>query len=59
LDREGYKETLVWCIENDGTYYDSAYIMVAKISGATLLTADNTLYEKARREIPTLHLKDY
>ncbi|MBC7131264.1 PIN domain nuclease, partial [Candidatus Bathyarchaeota archaeon] len=44
---------------NNTTYYDGAYVISSKASGATLLTADDALYEKASREIPTLHLKDY
>ena len=46
-------------MKNDATYYDSVYIRSSKKIGATLLTADDTLYEKAHKEIPTLHLKDY
>jgi predicted nucleic acid-binding protein len=33
--------------------------MASKKIGAILLTADDELYEKAKGEIPTLHLRDY
>jgi len=59
LDGEAHKEVLKWSVKNDATYYDSACVRSSKRVGATLLTADNTLYEKARKEISTMHLKDY
>ena len=58
-DENEHKEALKWSAKNDTTYYDSAYVEVSKRIGATLLTADDTLYEKAHKEISTLHLKDY
>ncbi|MFQ6075438.1 MAG: type II toxin-antitoxin system VapC family toxin [Candidatus Bathyarchaeia archaeon] len=59
LSEEEHRGVLEWAVKNDATYYDSAYVMSSKNVGATLLTADNTLYEKAHEEVPTLHLKDY
>jgi len=59
LDEEDYKEVLGWCVKNDATYYDSVYVRSSEKIGATLLTADNILYEKTRGEIPVLHLKNY
>ena len=59
LDEEEHKEVLKWGVKNDATYYDSVYVRSSKKIGATLLTADDILYEKAHKEIPTLHLKDY
>jgi len=59
LDGEEHKEVLQWSVKNQATYYDSTYVRSSKKIGATLLTADDTLYEKAHKEIPTLHLKDY
>jgi predicted nucleic acid-binding protein len=59
LDRKEHKEVLEWGVKNNATYYDSTYVRSSKKIGATLLTADDTLYEKAREEIPTIHLKDY
>ncbi|RLG49711.1 MAG: hypothetical protein DRO00_09670 [Thermoproteota archaeon] len=56
---ETHRKILEWGAENEATYYDSAYVISSKITGATLLTADNILYEKAQGEVPTLHLKDY
>ena len=59
LNEEEHKEVLDWAVKNDATYYDSAYVKASKKIGATLLTADDILYEKACKEIPTVHLKDY
>lgn len=59
LDEEEHKEILEWGAKKDATYYDSVYVRSSKKIGATLLTADDILYEKARGEISTLHLKDY
>ena len=59
LDEEEHKDVLDWAVKNDATYYDSAYVKASKKIGATLLTADDILYKKACKEIPTLHLKDY
>lgn len=59
LNEEEHEEVLGWGVKNDATYYDSVYVRSAKKIGATLLTADDILYEKSSREIPTLHLKDY
>lgn len=59
LNEEECREVLRWSVENDATYYDSVYVGFSKKIGATLLTADDTLYQKAHGEIPTLHLRDY
>ena len=59
LDEGEHKEALEWSAKNDATYYDSVYVEVSKKIGATLLTSDDILYENARKEIPTIHLKDY
>ncbi len=59
LDEESHKKILKWSAENEAAYYDSAYVISSKIIGATLLTANNVLYEKAQEEVPTLHLRDY
>jgi len=59
LDEREYEGVLEWSIEKNATYYDSIYLMASKKIGAILLTADDELYEKAKGEIPTLHLRDY
>jgi len=59
LDGKEHKEVLEWGVKNQATYYDGTYVRSSKKIGATLLTADDALYEKAHKEIPTLHLKDY
>jgi len=59
LTEEEHKEVLEWGSRNDATYYDSVYVMSSKKIGATLLTADDVLYEKAHKEVLALHLKDY
>jgi len=59
LEAEEYEKVLDWSAKNDTTYYDGVYVKSSEKIRATLLTADNDLYQKARKEIPTLHLKDY
>lgn len=59
LDKEMHEKVLAWSVDNDSTYYDSAYVISSKATGSTLLTADDILYEKASKEVPTLHLKEY
>jgi len=58
LDDQECKEALAWGVRNDATYYDSVYVKASEKAGATLLTADETLYEKASKEVPTLHLRN-
>ncbi len=59
LTEHEHGETLRWGAERNATYYDSAYVISSRRTGATLLTADDSLYEKARGEVPTLHLREY
>ena len=59
IDEETHRNILEWSINNNATYYDSAYVISSKKLGATLLTADDTLYNKAFKQVPTLHLRDY
>ena len=59
FEKENYERILMRSVEADLTYYDSAYIEATRKIGATLLTADNTLYEKASKEVPTLHLREW
>ena len=54
-----HRELLEWSVKNDVTYYDSAYVKSCKKVDGILLTADDALFEKSRKEVPTLHLKDY
>jgi len=58
LDEQECEEALAWGVRNNTTYYDSVYVEASRKIGATLLTADDTLYEKASKEVPTLHLRD-
>lgn len=46
-------------METGVTYHDSVYVKCSKKTGTTLLTADDGLYQEARKEVPTIHLKDY
>jgi predicted nucleic acid-binding protein len=48
---------LTWAARNDATYYDSVYVKACEKTGAILLTADDALYERASKEVPTLHLR--
>ncbi|MGB9728029.1 MAG: type II toxin-antitoxin system VapC family toxin [Nitrososphaeria archaeon] len=59
LGREDYEEVLDLSIKNDVTYYDATYLAAAKKVKGTLLLADNMLYERANKVVPTLHLKYY
>ncbi len=59
LNEEESITALEWGAKNNVTYYDSVYIESCKKIGATLLTADNTLYEKSSKIVPALHLKNY
>ena len=58
LDEQDYLSALTWAARNDATYYDSVYVKACEKTGAILLTADDALYERASKEIPTLHLRD-
>ena len=58
LDERECEEALAWGVRNNTTYYDSIYVEASRKTGATLLTADDTLYEKASKEVPALHLRD-
>ena len=59
LDEKTHRNVLAWSVKNNATYRDGAYVVSSKASGATLLTAEDTLYKKASKEAPTLHLRDY
>jgi predicted nucleic acid-binding protein len=58
LDEQECVDALTWALKNDTTYYDSVYVKASEMAGATLLTADDAFYEKASKEVPTLHLRD-
>lgn len=58
LSEEDYLQALAWGVRNDVTYYDSIYVISSEKTGSTLLTADDTLYEKASRTVTPLHLRD-
>ncbi|MEM3883169.1 MAG: type II toxin-antitoxin system VapC family toxin [Candidatus Methanomethyliaceae archaeon] len=59
LSDEEQKEVLEWSTKYDLTYYDGAYVISSKSVGGTLLTADDVLYEKARKDISIIHLKEF
>jgi len=58
LDETDCLSALAWTARNDATYYDSMYVKACEKTGAILLTADDTLYERASKAVPTLHLRD-
>jgi predicted nucleic acid-binding protein len=58
LDEQECLNALAWAVRNDATYYDSVYVKACEKTGAVFLTADDTLYERAAKEVPTLHLRD-
>ena len=59
LDENEHEEVLEWGARNEVTYYDSAYVRASIKTGATLITADNALYMRARKEVLAIHLRDY
>jgi len=58
LDEQESLGALTWADKNDATYYDSVYVKASEKTGATLLTADDAFYERASKEVQTLHLRD-
>lgn len=56
---EDHEEILDWSVKNNATYHDGSYVIASKRLGATLITVDDTLYEKAYKETSTIHLRDY
>lgn len=58
LSERDYLEALAWAVRNEATYYDSTYVISSEKTGSTLLTADDTLYEKASGTVTTVHLRD-
>jgi predicted nucleic acid-binding protein len=57
LDEQECLDALSWAVENNTTYYDSVYVKASEKTGATLLTADDALHEKASKDVPTMHLR--
>jgi predicted nucleic acid-binding protein len=49
LDGQESLGALTWAMKNEVTYYDSVYVKASEKTGATLLTADDALYEKASK----------
>jgi len=43
----------------DLTVYDVAYLFIAEKTRASLITADEKLYEKAKANFKIIHIKDY
>ena len=58
LDEQESLAALTWAMKNDATYYDSVYVKASEKTGAILLTADDAFYERASKEVPTVHLRD-
>jgi len=59
LNKNDHEKIIEWSAKNNATYYDSAYVIASEKVKGILLTADDILYEKAGKEIPTIHLKDF
>jgi len=59
LNKEDHEKIIEWSSKNNATYYDSTYVIASKKVKGILLTADDTLYEKANKETSTIHLKNY
>ncbi len=43
----------------DLTVYDATYLFLAEKTRASLITADDKLYEKAKAHFKIIHIKDY
>lgn len=43
----------------DLTVYDAAYLLLSEKARASLVTADEKLYEKAKEHFKIIHIKDY
>ena len=41
------------------TTYDAAYLSLSEKMNAPIITADDTMYEKAKGHFKVLHLRDY
>ena len=59
LGRKQHIDALIWGVKLDSTYYDSVYVSLSKSTGATLLTADDALYERAQEETRAIHLENF
>jgi predicted nucleic acid-binding protein len=59
LNNDDYEEIMEWSAKNDASYYDGTYVVASKKVKGVLLTADDVLYEKAGRAVPTMHLRDF
>lgn len=58
LDEQESLEALTWAMKNNVTYSDSVYMKASEKTGAILLTADDAFYEKASKQIQTVHLRN-
>jgi predicted nucleic acid-binding protein len=58
LDEQERLNALTWAVKNDSTYYASVYVKATEKIGATLVTADDAMYERASGTVPTVHLRD-
>jgi predicted nucleic acid-binding protein len=52
-------EALDIACELDLAIYDCAYLLLSKKLDAALITADDELFEKAKKHFKILHIKDY
>jgi predicted nucleic acid-binding protein len=52
-------EALDVACELDLAIYDCTYLLLSKKLDATLITADDELFEKAKEHFKILHIKDY
>jgi len=58
LDEQESVGALTWAMKNGVSYYDSVYVKATEKTGGNLVTADDAFYEKALKEVPTVHLRD-
>jgi len=59
MDWDQAAQGLIIACDLDLTIYDTSYILLANEIGAPLITADQTVYETARKRFKIIHIKDY
>ena len=57
--KEDFKEAMKIARLLKISFYDSSYIQIAKKYNAKLITADDEMYEKAKRLTQVVHIRDF
>lgn len=59
LDWAQISRVLIIACKLDSAIYDAAYLFLSGKMKAQFVTADNKLYEKAKKHFSVLHIRDY